>query len=66
MVVRGKVSGEEMKNSVLFKGAARAKVVQIKGEVVRELAARGLHHCGEFRPAEPSCRFCGEDCGGFH
>lgn len=57
-----------MKNSTLFKGAARVKVVQVKGEVVRELAARGLHHCGELRPIEPSpsCRFCGEDCGGFH
>lgn len=57
-----------MKNDSLFKLAARAKVLQVKGEVVRELAARGLHHCGEFRPVgpAPSCRFCGEDCGGFH
>lgn len=57
-----------MKNAMLFRSGTRAKVVQVKGDFVRELAARGLHHCGELRPVEPSqsCRFCGEDCGGFH
>jgi hypothetical protein len=57
-----------MKQSTLFKAGSRAKVVQIEGEFVRELVARGFHHCGELRPIVPvpSCRFCGEDCGGFH
>ncbi|MFO0646454.1 MAG: hypothetical protein U0326_09470 [Polyangiales bacterium] len=53
--------------SILAAGA-RVKVVAAKGGLVRALSARGLHHCGDLRPIDPSpvCRFCGEDCDGLH
>ena len=38
------------------------KTVQMKGDALVSLMELGL------RPLEPmpACRFCGEDCGGFH
>lgn len=53
--------------SILASGA-RVKVAPAKGDLARELRARGLHHCGDLRPLDPSptCRFCGEGCDGLH
>jgi len=58
-----------MKSMTIFKSGARARVVQVKGDFVRELRARGLHHCGsDLKPVDPAptCQFCGEGCDGLH
>jgi hypothetical protein len=55
-----------MKIQSILTAGARVKVTPAKSGLARELRARGLHHCGEIRPLDPSqtCRFCGGDCDG--
>ncbi|MDP3220910.1 MAG: hypothetical protein Q8S73_42895 [Deltaproteobacteria bacterium] len=56
-----------MTNQSILKTSARVKVVQLKGSFVQELRAHGIRHCGaDLRPFDPAptCRFCGEGCGG--
>lgn len=57
-----------MKSEPIFKSVARARVVYVKGDLARELRARGLHHCGDLKPVDPAptCQFCGEGCDGLH
>lgn len=47
---------------VTTKSKPRHKTLQVKGDAIAGLMALGL------RPLEPmpACRFCGEDCDGFH
>ena len=44
----------------------RARSIEAPEALRTALRAAGVRHCGELRfdPAAPSCRFCGEDCGG--
>lgn len=55
-----------MSNQSILKTSARAKVVQAKGDFVLAMRASGVRHCGaDLRPFDPpTCRFCGEGCGG--
>lgn len=57
-----------MKSEPIFKSVARARVVHVRGDLARELRARGLHHCGDLKPVDPAptCQFCGEGCDGLH
>lgn len=56
-----------MTNQSILKTSARVKVVALKGDLALAIRAAGLRSCGvELRPVDPAptCRFCGEGCGG--
>jgi len=56
-----------MTSQSILKTSARVKVVALKGDLTPAIRAAGLRHCGaDLRPFDPAptCRFCGEGCGG--